>query len=151
MILTKQTRNWMNFLPPILKKSHVNWCKNQSDVVRKNRRFCRSRVYRARHRKTAETMPFKNLWASASQRDIEYASRDSCPGWLRLYAAVNYSGIPQATLALSNFRLWWHAQFDRYRQLALYFSNWSDTDVIALYSDSYLKSKSVHVRCTLVL
>jgi hypothetical protein len=36
-----------------------------------------------------------------------------------------------------------HAQFDRYRQRFV-FQQLTDTDVIALYSDSYLKSKAIH-------
>ncbi|ATQ82954.1 hypothetical protein MOTT16_03430 [Moraxella osloensis] len=62
-------------------------------------------------------------------------------GWLRLYATVNYNGI-FADLAVNLGVV--HAQFDRYRQ-RLVFQQLTDTDVIALYSDSYVKSKAIHV------
>lgn len=61
-------------------------------------------------------------------------------GWLRLYATINYSGI-YADLAVNLGVV--HAQFDRYRQRFV-FQQLTDTDVIALYSDSYLKSKAIH-------
>ena len=61
-------------------------------------------------------------------------------GWLRLYATINYNGI-FADLAVNLGVV--HAQFDRYRQ-RLVFQQLTDTDVISLYSDSYVKSKAIH-------
>lgn len=61
-------------------------------------------------------------------------------GWLRLYATINYKGI-FADLAVNLGMV--HTQFDRYRQRFV-FQQLTDTDVISLYSDSYVKSKAIH-------
>ena len=62
-------------------------------------------------------------------------------GWLRLYATVNIKGI-FAKLAVNLSLV--HVQLDRHRQRFV-FSQLSDTDVIALYTDSYLKTKGVDI------
>lgn len=61
-------------------------------------------------------------------------------GWLRLYATVNYQGI-FARLAV-NLRVV-HVQLDRYRQ-RLVFGQLGNTEVLSLYSDSYVKSRAIH-------
>lgn len=60
-------------------------------------------------------------------------------GWLRLYATVNYKGI-FAKLAVNLALV--HVQLDQQRQRFV-FSQLSDTEVISLYTDSYLKSKAL--------
>lgn len=62
-------------------------------------------------------------------------------GWLRLYATVNIKGI-FAKLAVNLSLV--HVQLDRHRQRFV-FSQLSDTDVIALYTDSYLKTKGLDI------
>ena len=61
-------------------------------------------------------------------------------GWLRLYATIKYEGI-FADLAVNLGIV--HAQFDRYRQRFV-FQQLTDTDVISIHTDSYLKSKAIH-------
>lgn len=61
-------------------------------------------------------------------------------GWLRLYATVKYQGI-FADLAVNLGIV--HAQFDRYRQ-RFAFQQLTDTEVISLYTDAYLKSQAIH-------
>jgi hypothetical protein len=61
-------------------------------------------------------------------------------GWLRLYATVQYQGI-FADLAVNLGVV--QAQFDRYRQRFV-FQQLTDTDVLRIYCDSYLKSKAIH-------
>lgn len=62
-------------------------------------------------------------------------------GWLRLYATVNFKGI-FAKLAVNLSVI--HVQLDRHRQRFV-FGQLSDTDIIALYTDNYLKTKAANI------